>query len=276
LSFICLAIVSLLPTYNPLTRCHDLILPDEDLTFAICLQRALNKQHPFHLYTSPSYCSINYPPYGHLVDLFSLSSSTIDLLFQSLTNLLNSKNSHIDLPEPNFLWISSSKISSSYYSLNKILDSTQNFSTNHFSCPSQCQSKNQSKQFLILKIRCQFNNNNSKPCVTTKHTHWDRAPFICLTNQTVKQIATTSIRIPPSYSSNIFLYFDFYIKYFLLKMIQSFFMIQLHVSLFVHVHMNIHFVSAVNHVQNLKPAHFVQLNLMHIVSVKTKNLVRIY
>ena len=104
------AIVSLLPTFNPATRCHDLALIDEDLTFAICLQRAPNKQHPFNLYTSPSFCSINYPPYGHLVDLFSLSSSTIDLLLHSLTNLLTTKDPYIALPEPNFLWIGSSKI----------------------------------------------------------------------------------------------------------------------------------------------------------------------
>lgn len=85
-------------------------LLDEDLTIAICLQRAANKQHPFNLYTSPSFCSVNYPPYGHLVDLLSLSPSTIDLILQSLTNLLAGKSSYIAPPEPNFLWINSSKM----------------------------------------------------------------------------------------------------------------------------------------------------------------------
>jgi hypothetical protein len=110
-----LAIVDSLPIYNPLTRCHDLTLIDEDLTFAICLQRATNKQHPYNLYTSPSFCSVNYPPYGHLVDLISLSSLTIQRIFENLINLFNTKESHIDFPEPNFLWIGSSKIYYSYY-----------------------------------------------------------------------------------------------------------------------------------------------------------------
>ncbi len=112
--FLSLAIVDFLPTYNPSTRCHDFTIIDENLTFAICLQRASNKQHPFNLYTSPSFCSINYPPFGHLIDFTSLSSSVIDRLFQSLIQLFNSKDSHIDYPIPNFLWIGSSKILFSY------------------------------------------------------------------------------------------------------------------------------------------------------------------
>jgi hypothetical protein len=188
--FFLLAIIPSLPTYNPSTRCHDFPLNTENLTFAICLQRASNKQHPFNLHTAPTFCSKNYPPYGRLIDLFSLSSSSIEVLFQSLTNLLNTKHSQIDLPEPNFLWIESSKI----------LNLTQNSTTNHFSCPNQCQPKNVSGKFSILKARCQFNN-DSKPCITTRHTHWDRAPFICLSNQTIKQTAPAPIRIPPSYPS---------------------------------------------------------------------------
>ena len=108
-SSLVLALVNSLPVYNPSTRCHDLTLSDENLTFAICLQRAPNKQHPYNLYTSPAFCTTNYPPSGHLIDLSILSKSTISRLFDSLIALLNSRNSQIDYPEPNFLWISSSK-----------------------------------------------------------------------------------------------------------------------------------------------------------------------
>lgn len=187
-----LAIVDSLPIYNPSTRCHDLTFIDQNLTFAICLQRATNKQHPYNLHTSSSFCSINYPPNGHLIDLISLPNSLIDQFLQNLIDLFKIKSSFIDLPEPNFLWVNSSKIT--------------NLTENKFWCPDQCQSKNSLGKFLILKLRCQFNNNNSKPCLTTKHTHWDRAPFICLTNQITKekkQIPLASIRIPPSYSSKI-------------------------------------------------------------------------
>ncbi|CAF3387940.1 unnamed protein product [Rotaria sp. Silwood1] len=169
---------SLLPIYNPSTHCHHLTLTDENLTFAICLQRAPDKQYPFNLYTSSSFCSKSYPPDGHLVDLLSLSSSTIDLLFQSLTNLLNTNDPHIVLPEPNFFWINSRK--------------------------------NESEKFIILKTNCQYNN-DSKPCIKTKATHWNRAPFICLTKQIIKQekqITTEPIHISPIYSNDTILFYD--------------------------------------------------------------------
>ncbi|CAF2853038.1 unnamed protein product [Rotaria sp. Silwood2] len=187
---------SLLPTYNSSTHCHHLTLSDENLTFALCLQRASDKQYPFNFYTSSSFCSKSYPPDGHLVDLLSLSSSTVDLLFQSLANLLKSNDPNIDLPEPKFFWINSNL--------------TQTLTNNKFRCPNQCQGKNDSDKFLILKTLCQYNN-DSKPCITTKNTHWNRAPFICLTRQIInseKQISSEPIHVSPTYSNETIMFYD--------------------------------------------------------------------
>ncbi|UJR33001.1 hypothetical protein I4U23_020461 [Adineta vaga] len=191
-----LLIVSSLPIYNPLTGCHDLTSPNEDFNFAICLQRASNKQHPYNFYTAPSFCLQNYPPYGQLIDLSSLSLSTIDFLFESLTNLFKTRDSHISLPAPNFLWIGS--------------NFTQNETTKDIWCSNQCQGNNQSANFLILKLRCQLGN-ISKSCITTKKTHWDRAPFICQSNQTIileEQIKPAALTISPSYSNDTIVFYD--------------------------------------------------------------------
>ena len=107
--FSALAIEAQLPVYNPLTRCHVLSVPDDPLSFALCLQRGTDKQHPYNLHTAPLFCSLTYPPHGHLIELSQLSSDLIDFLLQSLTKLLNAKTARIDRPEPNFLWISASK-----------------------------------------------------------------------------------------------------------------------------------------------------------------------
>ena len=122
-----------------------------------------------------------------------------------------------------------------------VLDFTQHLTTNQFWCPGQCQENNSSGKFLTLKIRCQYNN-DSKPCVRTKHTHWNRAPFICLTNQ-VKEVNNQTALIPahisPSYPSKIFVssaLFSMKTKNRrktsdkkIFQIIQLFFMIQLHV-----------------------------------------------
>ncbi|CAF0771361.1 unnamed protein product [Rotaria sordida] len=187
---------SLLPIYNPSTRCHHLPLTDKNLTFALCLQRASDTQYPFNRYTSSSFCSKSYPPDGHLVDLSSLSSSTIDLLFQSLTNLLNTNDSHIDSPKPNFFWINSNL--------------TQTLTNNKFWCPNQSLGKNESQKFSILKTRWDYNN-GSKPCIATKSIHWIRAPFICLTKQIInheKQISSEPIHISPIYSNDTIIFYD--------------------------------------------------------------------
>lgn len=42
-----------------------------------------------------------------------------------------------------------------------------------------------------MKTRCSFNTTNG-PCLTTRHTHWDRAPFICVYNQTTIVSPSTS------------------------------------------------------------------------------------
>lgn len=203
--FVFLARVNSLPIYNPSTRCHDLTLSDENLTFAICLQRASNKQHPYNLYTSPAFCTVNYPPTGHLIDLSILSQPTISRLFHSLIALLNSRNSYIDYPEPNFLWISSSKsLFGTFAVFNECIDFTQNLTDQSLWCPQSCQTSNSSGKFTILRLRCPATN-YSKPCLTSKTTHWDRAPFICLTNQTLEQTNVTtivpSIPLAPAYPS---------------------------------------------------------------------------
>ncbi|CAF1375263.1 unnamed protein product [Adineta steineri] len=190
-------VASLLPKYNPLTRCHDLPVIDANVTFVICLQRESNKQHSYNFYTSSSFCQKNYSSYGDTIDLFSLSSSTIDLFLQSLTNLFNSKDAHLFPPEPNFLWIGSNL--------------TQNLTTNQFWCPEQCQPKNPTGKFLILKLRCQYDNNSNKSCITTRHTHWDRAPFICIINQTLKKEQEKKqelIPVSPSYSNDTIVFYD--------------------------------------------------------------------
>ncbi len=90
--------------------------------------------------------------------------------------------------------------------LNSLIDFTRNLTNHSLWCPDSCQPQNDLGKFLILKLRCQYNN-SSKPCLTTKHIHWDRAPFICLTNQTIKQekqVTPAPIHISPSYSSKNF------------------------------------------------------------------------
>ncbi|CAF0912575.1 unnamed protein product [Adineta ricciae] len=184
------------PIYNPSTGCHDLPSENGKFTFAICLQRAINKQHTHNLYTAPSFCSQNYPPHGQLLDFSSLSSPNIDALLQSLTNLFKAKDPHLSLPPPNFLWISS--------------NSTQNETINNFWCPRQCQGNNQSGKFLILKLGCQLLN-ASKSCISTKQTHWNRAPFICQSNRTIRvksEITPEAIRIPPSYPNETIVFHD--------------------------------------------------------------------
>ncbi|CAF3757932.1 unnamed protein product [Rotaria socialis] len=187
---------SLLPVYNPTTRCHHLTLFDQNLTFALCFQRTSEKQHPHNHNSASKFCSTNYPPDGHSVDLFSLSSSTIDKLFQSLTNLYNVKNSYIDPPKPNYLWIGS--------------NFTQTLTNNEFWCPEQCRENNEPQNFLIINIRCPYNN-VSKPCVSTKSLHWKRAPFICLTNQAItieNQISLEPIHVTPIYSNDTIVFYD--------------------------------------------------------------------
>lgn len=85
-------------------------LLDNNLKLAFCLQRESDKIHPHNLHSSPEFCSNTYSPNGRLLDLFSLSPSLIDVVLKSLTDLFNSKDRNIALPEPNFLWISSSKL----------------------------------------------------------------------------------------------------------------------------------------------------------------------
>lgn len=89
--------------------------------------------------------------------------------------------------------------------INEFVDLTQNLTDETFSCPSSCQTSNSSGKFLILKVRCPATN-NSKPCLTSKQTHWDRAPFICQTNQIIEQpkpLISPTIHIPPTYPSKI-------------------------------------------------------------------------
>lgn len=183
--FSSLAIDAQLPLYNPVTRCHDLPVPDDSLSFALCLQRGSDKQHPYNLHTAPSFCSSTYSPHGHLIEPSELSSDLIDFLLQSLTKLLSTKTARIDRPEPNFLWISASKstLARSCVERRACLDWTENSFKKEFWCPQPCRSKNNTEKNLILKTRCQYDN-QSQPCLTTRHTHWDRAPFICLFNQT--------------------------------------------------------------------------------------------
>ncbi|CAF2061075.1 unnamed protein product [Rotaria magnacalcarata] len=187
---------SLLPVYNPTTRCHHLVLFDQNLTFALCFQRTPEKPHPHNHNSAPKFCSTNYPPDGHSVDLFSLSSSTIDKLFQSLTNLYNVKNSYIDPPKPNYLWIGS--------------NFTQTLTNNEFWCPEQCREKTESQKFLIINMNCSYNN-ASKPCVSTKSLDWPRAPFVCLTNQVINienQISLEPIQVTPIYSNDTIVFYD--------------------------------------------------------------------
>jgi len=86
-----------------------LILKTENRTIAICLQRSSDKQHPYNRYTSSGFCSKTYSSNSQLIDLVSLSKKTIETIQDNLIELFNSKDTSIDLPLPNFLWIGSSK-----------------------------------------------------------------------------------------------------------------------------------------------------------------------
>jgi hypothetical protein len=181
-------------------------VPDHQLAFALCFQRGSNRQHPYNVYTAPKFCTSNYFPASDSIDSFSLlSPAIIRFLFQSLTQLLNEKNSLIDLPEPNFLWLSASKVIVDSLFQHALFDSDLSINAidSEFLCSKQCQAKNQSEKYVILKARCQTDN-RSQPCLTTRQTHWDRAPFICMFNSTVQ--SERQARLRPSYTSEPLLF----------------------------------------------------------------------
>lgn len=185
-------IVYSIPIYNPSTRCHQLILENENRTVAICFQRASDKQHPFNRYTSIEFCSKTYPSNGHLIDLVSLSEKKIEFILKNLVELINSTDASIALPLPNFLWIGSNY--------------TDNLVNNSFWCSNKCQSKKSVGKFLILDLQCE-----KRPCLTTKNTHWDRAPFMCLIDGILPEIKSVPLLAnapAPTYTNTTIVFND--------------------------------------------------------------------